>query len=56
VSLAHSIGIPDRVIMNRAGFSSDRVMKAVYRNQVKADEEVYNDLWNDYMMKKLQKK
>ena len=56
VSLAHSIGVPDRVIMARAGFSSDRVMKAVYRNQIKADEEVYNDLWNDYMMKKLQKK
>ena len=53
VSLAHSMGIPDRVIQDRGGFSTDKTLKAVYRNSVKEDEEVYNELWNEYMMKKL---
>lgn len=33
-SIMHAIGIPDQYIMSRGGWSSDNVMKAVYRNVI----------------------
>lgn len=36
-SILHAIGVPDQYIMQRGGWASDHVMKAVYRNTI--DEE-----------------
>ena len=37
-SIMHAIGIPDQYIMERGGWSSDHVMKRVYRNVIGAEK------------------
>ena len=33
-SIMHAIGVPDQYILQRGGWSSDNVMKSVYRNAI----------------------
>ncbi|MBQ7558068.1 MAG: site-specific integrase [Lachnospiraceae bacterium] len=37
-SIMHAIGVPDQYIMARGGWSSDNVMKRVYRNVINVEE------------------
>jgi len=39
VSINHAIGIPDAYIMEQGGWSTDRTMKAVYRNTIKDEKK-----------------
>lgn len=50
-SILHANGMPDAYIMQRGGWSSDTVLKQIYRHALadKADEE--NDKVNDYFSK-----
>lgn len=48
VSIMHAIGIPDQYIMERHGFSSDTVLKAVYRNTLTDKSNQFTHLANDY--------
>lgn len=41
-SILHAIGIPDQYIMSRGGWSSDNVMKRVYRNVIDLEQEKQN--------------
>lgn len=41
-SIMHAIGIPDQYIMQRGGWSSDNVMKTVYRNVIDLEKERQN--------------
>lgn len=47
-SLMHSIGIPDQYIMERGGWSSDSVLKSVYRNTLKDKNNEFSDKTNKY--------
>lgn len=38
-SIMHAIGIPDQYIMQRGGWSSDNVMKTVYRNVIDLEKQ-----------------
>jgi putative transcription antitermination factor YqgF len=48
VSIMHAIGIPDQYIMERHGFSSDTVLKSVYRNTLTDKSNQFTHLANDY--------
>lgn len=48
VSIMHAIGIPDQYIMERHGFSSDTVLKSVYRNTLSDKSNKFTHLANDY--------
>lgn len=48
VSIMHAIGIPDQYIMERHGFSSDTVLKSVYRNTLSDKSNQFTHLTNDY--------
>lgn len=47
-SLMHSIGIPDQYIMERGGWSSDSVLKSVYRNTLKDKNNEFSEKTNKY--------
>ena len=47
-SIMHAIGIPDQYIMQRGGWSSDGVLKAVYRNTMDDYSEKFSTKINKY--------
>ena len=47
-SIQHALGIPDAYIMARAGWSSDRVLKAVYRHTMDDRQKQMNDKANEH--------
>lgn len=47
-SIMHAIGIPDQYIMQRGGWSSDGVLKAVYRNTMDDYTEKFSNQINSY--------
>ena len=47
-SIMHAIGVPDQYIMERGGWSSDRVLKDVYRNTLSDQMKVYTKKTNDF--------
>lgn len=49
VSYAHSIGIPDVYIMKSGGWRTDYVMKSVYRNALKDQEEKMSKKYSEKM-------
>ena len=44
----HAIGVPDQYIMQRGGWTSDNVMKAVYRNVIDLEKEKQTKKINDH--------
>lgn len=50
-SIMHAIGIPDQYIMSRGGWSSDTILKAVYRGTLSDYQKKYTDATNDYFNK-----
>lgn len=50
-SLLHAIGVPDLYIQQRGGWSSDKVMKQVYRNTMDDFYEKYSNIANDHLKK-----
>lgn len=48
VSIMHAIGIPDQYIMQRHGFSSDTVLKSVYRNTLSDKSNQFTAKTNEY--------
>ena len=48
----HSIGIPDQYIMERGGWSSDAILKSVYRNVLKDKNNEFTDKTNEYFKNK----
>ena len=47
-SILHAIGIPDQYIMQAGGWSSDSVMKRIYRNTIDEQTQKMNEKRNDY--------
>jgi integrase len=47
-SIMHAIGIPDQYIMQRHGWSSDTVLKSVYRNTLADKSNQFTHMANDY--------
>ncbi|MBO5208026.1 MAG: site-specific integrase [Lachnospiraceae bacterium] len=47
-SIMHALGIPDQYIMQRGGWSSDGILKAVYRNTMDDYTERFNNQINSY--------
>lgn len=47
-SIMHALGIPDQYIMQRGGWSSDGILKAVYRNTMDDYTEKFNNQINSY--------
>ena len=47
-SIMHAIGIPDQYIMQRGGWSTDGIMKAVYRNTIDEQTVRMNAKINQY--------
>lgn len=47
-SIMHAIGIPDQYILQRGGWSSDTVMKTVYRNTIDFESARQNKKINQY--------
>lgn len=47
----HAIGVPDQYIMERGGWSSDTVLKQIYRGTITNYQEQYTNLTNDYFSK-----
>ena len=52
-SIMHAIGIPDQYIMERGGWSDDRVLKSVYRNTLSDKSKEFSDKANDYFSKSI---
>ena len=52
-SIMHALGIPDQYIMERGGWSSDSVLKAVYRNTMDKYQKKFSDQTNNYLDKLL---
>ena len=50
-SIQHTLLIPDAYIMSRGGWSSDRVLKEVYRHAMDDSKKVMNDKANDHFTK-----
>ena len=50
-SIMHAIGVPDVYIMERGGWSSDRTLKAIYRNSLTDYQKKYTDMTNEYFSK-----
>lgn len=50
-SIMHAIGVPDQYIMERGGWSSDTVLKGVYRNVLADKRNEFTDRTNGYMEK-----
>lgn len=51
-SLMHALGVPDQYIMERGGWSSDGVLKSVYRNVLNDKQEEFTKKTNDYFSRK----
>lgn len=51
VSILHAIGMPDQYVMARGGFSSDGVMKSVYRNVIDIEQARQDKLANKHFEK-----
>lgn len=47
-SIMHALGIPDQYIMERGGWSSDTVLKSVYRNVLDDKQNEFTELINSY--------
>jgi len=47
-SIQHAMGIPDAYIMERGGWSSDTVLKNVYRHSLSDMQQKMNDIANTY--------
>ena len=47
-SIQHALGVPDAYIMQRGGWSSDRILKAVYRHAMDDQTKKMNDKVNGY--------
>lgn len=47
-SIMHAIGVPDQYIMERGGWNSDYVMKAVYRGSIDEQTKKYNEVINTH--------
>lgn len=52
-STMHAIGVPDQYIMERGGWSSDRVLKAVYRNTLTDKSDSFTAKTNEYFTKNI---
>ena len=50
-SIMHAIGVPDAYIMKRGGWSSDAVLKSVYRNALDDKEKEFVNMANEYLSK-----
>lgn len=50
-SIQHALGIPDAYIMQRGGWSSDAVLKQVYRHALSDKAEELNNVANDHFSK-----
>ena len=48
----HALNIPDQYILDRGGWSSDNVMKSVYRNVIDLDKAKQTKKLNKYFSKK----
>ncbi len=53
-SIQHALGIPDAYIMQRGGWSSDRVLKAVYRHAMDDQTREMNEKANTHFSKLMQ--
>ena len=47
-SIMHALGIPDQYIMARGGWSSDGVLKSVYRNTLSEESKKFSDHANSH--------
>lgn len=47
-SIMHAIGVPDQYIMERGGWSSDAILKSVYRNVLDDKQKEFTDKTNNY--------
>ena len=47
-SIMHAIGIPDVYIMKRGGWSNDKTLKAIYRNELSDFDKQYTEMTNNY--------
>ena len=47
-SIMHAIGIPDQYIMQRGGWKSDKVLKAVYRNIISDEQKKFTEQINSH--------
>ena len=47
-SIMHALGIPDQYIMERGGWSSDSVLKSVYRNTLSEENKKFSDRANSH--------
>jgi integrase len=50
-SVMHAIGVPDQYIMERGGWSSDVILKSVYRNVLDDKKKEFTDMTNSYAEK-----
>lgn len=50
-SIMHAIGVPDQYILNRGGWTSDNVMKTVYRNVIDLESTKQNKKINRHFEK-----
>ncbi len=55
-SIQHALGIPDSYIMQRGGWSSDTVLKSVYRHAMESQTKKMNKLANDHFSNLVQHK
>lgn len=54
-STMHAMGIPDKYIMERGGWSSDRVLKEIYQNVLPDRAKVFTEKVNDYYTEMLKR-
>ena len=47
-SIMHAIGVPDQYIMARGGWSSDKVLKEIYRGTIDNYQKQFTDLTNNH--------
>ena len=47
-SIMHAIGVPDVYIIERGGWSSDHVMKAIYRDSIDAEKRKQTAAINEH--------
>lgn len=52
-STMHALGVPDKYIMERGGWTDDRVLKAVYQNTLSDKNKMFTRLTNDYFADKI---
>ena len=47
-SFMHAIGVPDKYIMERGGWTDDRILKSVYQNTLTNESKRFTAMTNDY--------